>query len=60
MATVNIEHFQRKLAEGMDEDQRQVLLGLLAEEQAKLALAKELKAPKDGDHDIDASGDDLL
>jgi hypothetical protein len=37
IARLNIEHFRRKLAEETDADKRQMLLRLLAEEEAKLA-----------------------
>ena len=36
IARLNIEHFRRKLTEPMDETTRQTILGLLAEEEAKL------------------------
>jgi hypothetical protein len=38
VARANIEHFQRKLAEETDEAKRKMLLTLLAEEEAKLAV----------------------
>lgn len=37
IARLNIEHFQRKLAEETDETKRRTLRQLLAEEEAKLA-----------------------
>ena len=37
VARLNIENFQRKLSEETDADKRQMLLRLLAEEEAKLA-----------------------
>ena len=37
VARLNIEHFRRLLAKETDEGRRQVLLRLLAEEEAKLA-----------------------
>ena len=37
IARLNIEHFQRKLAEETDEAKRRTLRQLLAEEEAKLA-----------------------
>ncbi len=37
VARLNIEHFRKKLAVEKDEGKRQVLLRLLAEEEAKLA-----------------------
>ncbi len=37
VARLNIEHFRRKLATEQDAALRQTLLGLLAEEEAKLA-----------------------
>ena len=37
VATHNIEHYRKKLAEESDEAKRQTLLRLLAEEEAKLA-----------------------
>jgi len=37
IARLNIEHFRKQLAEGTDETKRQVLVRLLAEEEAKLA-----------------------
>lgn len=40
VARLNIEHFRRKLAENPDESTRQMLLRLLAEEEAKLAAAE--------------------
>jgi len=45
VARLNIEHFRRKLAEEKDETQRQTLLRLLAEEEAKMA---KLDPPKEG------------
>jgi hypothetical protein len=36
VARLNIEHFRQKLLEEKDESKRQVLLRLLAEEEAKL------------------------
>ena len=43
VARLNIEHFRRLLATETDESRRQVLIRLLAEEEAKLAG----NAPKD-------------
>ena len=43
VARLNIEHFRRLLAKETDETRRQVLIRLLAEEEAKLAG----NAPKD-------------
>lgn len=40
VARLNIEHFRRLLAEETDESNRQRLLCLLAEEEAKLAASK--------------------
>jgi hypothetical protein len=37
IARLNIEHLRKRLAEEADEARRQTLLGLLAEEEAKLA-----------------------
>jgi hypothetical protein len=37
VARLNIEHYRKRLAEETDEAKRQVLLRLLAEEEAKLA-----------------------
>ncbi len=37
VARLNIEHYRRKLAEETDETKRQMLIRLLAEEEAKLA-----------------------
>ncbi len=42
VARLNVEHFRKKLAVEKDETKRQVLLRLLAEEEAKLAS---LRAP---------------
>jgi hypothetical protein len=44
VARLNIEHFRRLLAEQTDEPRRQLLLRLLAEEEAKIADPK----PKEG------------
>ena len=38
IARLNIAHFRRKLAEDCDETKRQMILRLLAEEEAKLAI----------------------
>ena len=38
VARLNIEHYKRMLARETDETRRQVLLRLLAEEEAKLAI----------------------
>ena len=40
VARLNIEHFRRLLAEETDESRRQILIRLLAEEEAKLADPK--------------------
>ncbi len=40
IARLNIEHFRGLLAEETDEARRKTLLGLLAEEEAKLAGAR--------------------
>jgi hypothetical protein len=40
VARINIEHFRRLLAKETDEARRQILLRLLAEEEAKIAEAK--------------------
>jgi hypothetical protein len=37
IARLNIEHFRKRLAEETDENTRQMILRLLAEEEAKLA-----------------------
>jgi hypothetical protein len=37
VARLNIDHYRRKLATELDEAKRQLILGLLAEEEAKLA-----------------------
>jgi hypothetical protein len=44
VAHYNVEHYRRLLAQELDETRRQMLLRLLAEEEAKLAA----KAPEDG------------
>jgi hypothetical protein len=50
VARLNIEHFRRKLNDEADETTRQTLLGLLAEEEAKLArLTDPLLALKEVD-----------
>ena len=41
IARLNIEHFRRKLATETDETKRQMLLRLIAEEEAKLAALDE-------------------
>jgi len=46
VAKLNIEHFQRKLAEETDEAKRQILKKLLAEEEAKLAKLEEASRGK--------------
>jgi hypothetical protein len=45
VARLNIEHFRKRLATETDETRRQMLLRLLAEEEAKLAAAE--GAPKE-------------
>ncbi len=42
LARLNIEHFRKLLTDELDETRRQVLLRLLAEEEAKLAALKAL------------------
>lgn len=37
VARLNIEHYQKKLAEKLDDTKRRTILRLLAEEEAKLA-----------------------
>ncbi len=46
VARLNIEHYRRKLAAETDESQRQILLRLLAEEQAKLATLEKTPGKK--------------
>jgi hypothetical protein len=46
VARLNIEHFQRKLAEETDEAKRRILKELLAEEEAKLAKLEEASRGK--------------
>ena len=47
IARLNIDHFRKRLAEEKDEVNREALLRLLAEEEAKLiALMKSAKARK--------------
>jgi len=41
VARLNIEHFKRKLAEETDPAKREMLMGLLAEEEVKLAALEE-------------------
>jgi hypothetical protein len=41
VARLNIEHFKRKLAEDTDPAKREMLMRLLAEEEAKLAALEE-------------------
>jgi hypothetical protein len=50
IARLNIEHFQRKLAEERDEAKRRTLRQLLAEEEAKLAeiLRRQAKNSRNG------------
>ena len=43
VARLNIEHFKRKLVEETDPAKREMLLGLLVEEEAKLAALEKSK-----------------
>jgi hypothetical protein len=52
IARANIAHLQDKLVNEHDETQRQALLRLLAEEQAKLAMLKN-DPPKNKRHVLD-------
>jgi hypothetical protein len=47
VAHLNIEHYKRLLAEETNEARRKVLLGLLAEEEARLATARIESRPAD-------------
>jgi hypothetical protein len=46
VARLNIEHYRKKLAEETRPDKRAMLLRLIAEEEAKLAMAQDEKISK--------------
>ena len=57
IAQLNIEHFRRLLSEETDEAKRQLLLRLLAEEEAKLATLDNQPEPPENDDDEDKDKD---